>query len=143
MRYGLAPKISPILRGSLLLETWAEKESDDTWHLDQEKAIKAIETGGQIAALHQFLQARDVQELPEPVEGFIVTTERRGRACTNKGAALLIECADAAIAAQIATSGGMERRWLRAGDKRRVCMADAEEQFRRALRWLGYGMPRI
>ena len=128
---------------AMLLETWAEKESDDTWHLDQEKAIKAIETGGQIAVLHQFLQARDVQELPEPVEGFIVTTERRGRACTNKGAALLIECVDADIAAQIATSERMKKLCLRAGDKHLVVMADAEAQFRRALRWLGYGMPRI
>jgi hypothetical protein len=128
---------------AMLLETWAEKESDDTWHLDQEKAIKAIETGGQIAELQQFLQARDAQELPEPVEGFIVTTERRARACTNKGAALLIECADAEIAEQIATSERMKKLCLRAGDKHLVVMADMEEQFRRALRWLGYGMLRI
>ena len=128
---------------AMLLDTWADKESDDTWHLDQAKAINAIETGGQIAELHQFLHARDAQELPEPVEGFLVTPARRARACTNKGAALLIECTDAAIAAQLATSEPMKKLCLRAGDKHLVVMADAEAQFRRALRGLGYGMSRI
>lgn len=128
---------------AMLLETWAEKESDDTWRLDQEKAIKAIETGGQISELHQFLKARDEQELPEPVEGFIAITERRARACKDKGKALLIECADAEIAEQIATHEKMKKLCLRAGEKHLAVMADAEEQFRKALRLMGYGMPRI
>lgn len=128
---------------AMLLETWAEKESDDAWQLSQEKAIQTIETGGQISELHQFLKARDEQELPETVEGFIVTTERRARACKEKGKALLVECADAEIAERIATHEKMKKLCLRAGEKHLVVMTDAEEQFRKALRLMGYGLPRM
>lgn len=128
---------------AMLLEIWAEKESDNTWQLSQEKAIQAIETGGQISELHQFLKARDEQELPETVEGFIVTTERRARACKEKGKALLIECASTEIAEQIATHEKMKKLCQRASEKHLVVMADAEEQFRKALRMMGYGMPRV
>lgn len=128
---------------AMLLETWAEKESDNAWQLSQEKAIQAIETGGQISELHQFLKARDEQELPETVEGFIVTTERRARACKEKGKALLIECSSAEVAEQIATHEKMKKLCQRAGEKHLVVLADAEEQFRKALRLMGYGMPRM
>ena len=128
---------------AVLLETWAEKESDDVWHLSQEKAIQAIETGGRISELHQFLKARDEQELPEPVEGFIAVTERRAQACKEKGKALLIECASAEISEQIATHEKMKKLCLRAGEKNLVVMADVEEQFRKTLRLMGYGMPRV
>jgi hypothetical protein len=127
---------------AMLLETWADRESDDVWHLSQERALKAIETGGQISELREFLKAREEQELPETVVGFITTTERRARACVNRGAALLIECTDAAIADQIATHERMKKLCLRAGEKHLVVMSDAEESFRKALRSLGYGMPR-
>src|SRR5262249_43679509 len=70
---------------AMLLETWADKESEDVWHLSQEKALKALETGGQISELQEFLKAREEQELPGTVVGFITTTERRARACVNKG----------------------------------------------------------
>jgi len=127
---------------TLLLETYAEKESDTVWHLSREKALTAIEGGSQIKELREFLAARDEQELPGTVEGFLVTTERRARACINKGTALLIECADAEIAEQIATHEKMKKLCLRAGEKHLVVLADAEEPFRKALRLMGYGMPR-
>lgn len=128
---------------TLLLETYAEKESDTVWHLSREKALAAVESGSRIQELRDFLTARDEQELPGTVEGFLSTTERRARACTNKGTALLIECADAEIAEQIAAHEKMKKLCRRAGEKHLVVMADAEEQFRKALRLLGYGMPRV
>lgn len=128
---------------TLLLETYAEKESDTVWRLSQEKALSAVESGSQIKELRDFLAARDEQELPDTVEGFFVTTERRAKSCINKGTALLIECADAEIAERVATHEKMKKLCLRAGEKHLVVMADAEEQFRKALRLMGYGMPRV
>jgi hypothetical protein len=128
---------------TLLLETYAEKESDTVWRLSQEKALSAVESGSQIKELRDFLAARDEQELPDTVEGFFATTERRAKACINKGTALLIECADAEIAERVATHEKMKKLCLRAGEKHLVVIADAEEQFRKALRLMGYGMPRI
>ncbi|HXG63947.1 MAG TPA: helicase-associated domain-containing protein [Blastocatellia bacterium] len=128
---------------ALLLETWAEKESETTWRLDREKALSAVESGHQIAELHEFLRSRDEQPLPETVEGFITGTERRACALANKGAALLIECADAEIADLIAGHERTKKFCLRAGERHLAVKADAEEAFRKALHQLGYGMPRV
>jgi hypothetical protein len=128
---------------ALLLETWAERESGEIWRLDRDKALSAVEGGHQIAELREFLQARDEQPLPETVEGFIVTTERQARALKNTGAALLIECADAELAELIANHERTKKLCLRAGERHLVIKADAEEQFRKAVHLLGYGMPRV
>jgi hypothetical protein len=128
---------------SLLLETYAEKESDHVWRLSREKSLAAVESGNQIAELREFLQARDEQPLPETVEGFIITTGRQARALKNTGAALLIECADAELAELIANHERTRKLCLRAGEKHLAVKADAEEQFRKAVHLLGYGMPRV
>jgi hypothetical protein len=128
---------------ALLLETWAEKESETVWRLDREKALAAVESGNQIAELREFLQSRDEQPLPETVEGFIVTTGRQARALKNTGVALLIECADSEIADLMASHERTKKLCLRAGERHLVVKADVEEQFRKAVRLLGYGMPRV
>jgi hypothetical protein len=128
---------------SLLLETYAEKESDNVWRLSREKSLAAVESGNQIGELREFLQARDEQPLPETVEGFIVTTDRRARALKNTGVALLVECADAELAELIANHERTKKLCLRAGEKHLAVKADAEEQFRKAIHLLGYGMPRV
>ena len=127
----------------LLLETWAEKESDEVWHLSHEKSLAAVESGNDIAELREFLQSRDEQPLPHTVESFIVTTAKRARALQNKGTALLIECADADIATQLAVSEQTKKLCRRAGEKHLVVLIEAEESFRKALHGLGYGMPRV
>ena len=127
---------------ALLLETYAEQETDTVWRLDREKAIAAVESGNHIAELREFLQTRDEQPLPETVESFVTTTERRARALHKKGPALLIECADAEIADLVAHHERTKKFCQRAGERHVVVLADAEEPFRKALHLLGYGMPR-
>ncbi len=128
---------------TLFLETYAEKESNTAWRLSRERALAAVESGNRIKELRDFLQARDEQPLPETVEGFIATTDRQARALKNTGTALLIECADAEIADLIAGHERTKRLCLRAGERNLVIKADAEEQFRKAVHLLGYGMPRV
>lgn len=55
----------------LLMETYAEKESESVWYLDRARTMAALENGHQIAELREFLQAGDDQPLPETVEGFL------------------------------------------------------------------------
>jgi hypothetical protein len=128
---------------ALLLETYAGKEADTVWRLDREKAIAAVESGHHIAELREFLQTRDEQPLPETVESFVATTERRAQALCNQGSALLIECADAEIADLVAHHERTKKFCQRAGERHVVVLADAEEPFRKALHLLGYGMPRV
>ncbi|MBS1808682.1 MAG: hypothetical protein JST84_10865 [Acidobacteria bacterium] len=128
---------------ALLLEAWAEKESDEVWKLSQEKSIAAIENGSQIAELREFLQKRDEQELPDTVLHFITKTERNARALKHKGNAILIECRDAETAEAIATHERLKKLCQRAGEKYLVVLADEENAFRKLLHVVGYGMPRV
>jgi hypothetical protein len=124
----------------LLLETWAEKETEESWRLDRQKALRAIEKGHDIAELRTFLQAREEQTLPEPVESFLKTVQKQGRALKIVGTALLIQCEDAEIAEMIATrkeTGGL---CLRAGERYLIVRPEHEEKFRALVRTLGLGM---
>ena len=91
--------------------------------------------------LREFLTARDEQPLPETVEGFLAATARRAQALVPQGPALLIECADAALAELLATEEPTAKLCQRTGERGIVVRAEAEDKFRKAIRQLGYGMP--
>ncbi len=105
---------------ALLIETYATEESDGLWRLDHSRTVRAVESGHRIAELHAFLTSRDDQDLPETVEGFLRTTEQRARALKQQGNAVLIECADAEIAALLATDKRTAKLCLRAGERNLV-----------------------
>lgn len=124
----------------LLLDTWAEKESEESWRLDRQKALRAIENGHDIAELRAFLQAREAQTLPEPVEAFLKTTQKQGRALKIVGTALLVQCEDAATAEMIVTRKETAGLCLRAGERHLVVRPEHEDKFRALVRALGLGM---
>jgi hypothetical protein len=125
---------------TLVLDTWAEKETEESWRLDRRKALQAMEKGHDIAELQTFLQAREAQTLPEPVEAFLKTTQKQGRALKIVGTALLIQCEDAEIAEMIATGKETAGLCLRAGERHLVVRPEHEEKFRALVRALGLGM---
>ncbi len=100
----------------LILDLWAEKETQESWRLDRQKALQATEKGHDIAELRAFLQAREEQPLPETVESFVKTVQGQGRALKRVGTALLIYCEDAEVAALIAMHKETTGLCLRAGD---------------------------
>jgi len=127
---------------ALLLESYAKAESDGLWRLDHTRTVRAVEGGHEVAELRAFLTSRDDQDLPETVEGFLRNTEQRARALKQQGDALLIECADAEVAALLATDRRTAKLCLRAGERNLVVPAGSERAFRNAIHALGYGMPR-
>ena len=132
----------PTAAEALLLETYATAEAEGLWRLDHSRTVRAVEGGHQVAELRAFLTSRDDQDLPETVEGFLRNTEQRARALKQRGNALLIECADADIAALLATDQRTAKLCLRAGERNLVVPAGSEHAFRNAIHALGYGMPR-
>ena len=126
----------------LSLETWTVAESEDTWRLDGDRTLAAIESGRNPDDLRMFLTARDEQPLPERVEGFLQDNERRARALMPRGMALLVECVDAELAARLAGHKRIARLCHRAGDRYLAVPAGSEDAFRKAVRTLGYGMPK-
>ena len=126
----------------LLLETYATAESEEVWCLDRDKTLSAIESGHPANELRDFLTARDDQPLPETVEGFLRDTLRRARALMPQGTALLIECADADLAALLASHARTAKLCLRAGERHLAVTVELEDVFRKAVHKMGYGMPR-
>lgn len=100
--------------------------------------MEAVENGHQVAELREFLQSRDEQPQPETVERFIADAERRARLLRDRGAARLVECADAALAELIAGDERTKSFCLRAGERHLVVPAESEARFRKALHRLGY-----
>lgn len=127
---------------SLLLETYASTEAEGVWRLDRDKALSAIENGHDIGELRAFLAARDDQSLPELVEGFLRNVARGAGALAPKGTALLVECADAEVADRIANDKETASLCMAAGERRLAVPMKSEDAFRKAVRKLGYGLPR-
>ena len=122
----------------VLLEAYAKTESDCVWRLDLSRSMSAVESGQDVAQLREFLTARDDQPLPDRVEGFLRRVEQGSRALTAKGPALMIECADKAIADRIVADPRASKHCLRAGPRRLVVAARSEKAFRKAAHALGY-----
>ena len=100
--------------------------------------MAALENGHQITELREFLQARDEQPLPETVERFLTDAEHNAGRLRDRGPAVLMECADAALAETIAQHEKTKPLCLRAGEKHLVVSAADEEKFRQMLHNLGY-----
>ena len=124
-----------------LLETYAAAEADGVWRLDRDRALAAIENGHDPDELRKFLAARDEQPLPETVEGLLAAAKRGAHALKVRRTALLIDCADAEIAARLTTDKRTAKLCLRAGERVLAVPTASEAAFRKAARAMGYGMP--
>lgn len=125
---------------ALTLEVFAELSGESVWQLDPAKILAAAEAGRPVSELETFLQARG-GPLPDMVQAFLVDLASRAGQFSDRGAARLIECADAALAAEIAGNKRLGKLCLRAGDRQLVVPAASETAFRKALRELGYILP--
>ncbi|MCY4212039.1 MAG: helicase-associated domain-containing protein [Gammaproteobacteria bacterium] len=131
---------SPSVEEAAILETFAAPEADAVWRLDTERIVLALEEGGDLDALRAFLAERDEQPLPETVEGFLERLGRDAAALRMRGAAILIECADADVAAKLMGDSRIAKAGLRAGERHIVVRAKSERGFRNAARAMGYGL---
>jgi hypothetical protein len=127
---------------SLSLELWAEPLGDGRWRLDQSRILEAVERGQPLAELRAFLAARDDQGLPDTVEGFLGQIEKQATALRIAGPVLLIDCADDELAELLANHKDTKALCAKAGNRQLAIKMDAEDRFRRAVRGLGYGLPK-
>lgn len=125
---------------TLTLATWAEELTGNTWRLDHQKAVGAVEKGLDIEELRAFLVAREDQPLPETVESFIKVAGQQGKALKVLGTALLIDCENEKIASMVAGAKEVAGLCLRAGERQLVVRLEHEEKFRNLVRKLGFGV---
>ena len=124
----------------LLLDLYAKAESEDTWRLDGDKVLSALESGHDLAELRDFLEQRDDQPLPDMVEGFFRRMERNAVALKSHGDALLVECADEEVVARMLGDKRTAKLCMPAGERHLVVPAKAVARFRKAVRGLGFGI---
>jgi hypothetical protein len=123
---------------ALALDAYAVRASARVWQLQPAKLLAAIDGGRSVDELREFLAARSEGPLPETVSRLLDDVGARSGRLRDRGLARLVECADEALAAQIASDSRTRGHCLRAGDRHLVVPAASEAAFRRALREIGY-----
>ena len=117
-------------------------KSDMVWTLDAERMLTHVETGGAFQELRHFLEANAAEGLPENVQVFLGQLEAKLGACRTRRNAVLLTWTDEPIAQLIATSAGTNQLCSHAGGSRLVVPAEFLGAFSRALKKLGYVLPR-
>jgi len=124
------------------LELLAEPKGDMVWGLDPGRMLTHVESGGAFRELREFLETNAVEGIPETVGGFLDGLESKLGACRVRREAVLLEWADEALAQLIATSAGTNKLCFHAGGDRLVVPAGNLAAFSRAVKKLGYVLPR-
>jgi hypothetical protein len=135
-----APPIAP--GDALLLDLFAVKTSDLVWHLDNGKTLTALEDGHSLGDLRKLLQERSEADLPDTIVRFLDEMEERGGKLKDVGLARLIECSDPHVVTLLAHDPRTRALCIQAGERHLVVPEPSEKAFRKALRQLGYILPR-
>jgi len=125
----------------LLLSAYARQTSERVWTLDAGTLLAAIDSGRRPEELTRFLSAASRRELPAAVTAVIADTAARARQLTDRGVCCILECADPALATLIARDRVAGPTCTQLGDRHLAVRAEAEPDFRKALRRLGYVLP--
>jgi hypothetical protein len=142
--FTVMPSLRLIVNGELspdelcMLELFADPLEEAEWLFSMVRTLKAIESGHDVNAFGEFLQARDEQPLPDTVVAFFRDAAKRAQAIIDRGDAKLIECADGSLAERIANAEAMKGCCLRAGDRYLVVPSNRARHFRKELEKLGY-----
>lgn len=122
----------------LALDRYAEPAGDRVWRLRRERVLAAIESGDTVHGVRDFLTARSAAPLPSTVTSLLDDIARRAAALTDRGPALLIECADPALAVLLSRDRRTRAHCLLAGDRMLAVPTASATAFRRGTRELGY-----
>lgn len=125
----------------IVLDRYADGDSERVWRLTPERLLAALDAGGSLDELSEFLSARSITPLPQPVTRLLEDLARRAGRLRDGGGARLIACEDPALATLVASHARTRRLCLLAGERHIVVPAASERAFRRALREIGYPAP--
>ncbi|MDX3385429.1 helicase-associated domain-containing protein [Streptomyces niveiscabiei] len=129
---GLAPA------EALLLDAFAERTSDRVWALTSASLLAAVDAGRDLTELRHHLNAATTVPLPQTVTTLLADAARRVGQVRDTGPVHLIECADAAVAALLATDRRTRAHCARLGERHLVVPLDKLPAFRRSALAQGY-----
>jgi hypothetical protein len=122
----------------LTLDRYAERTADRVWRLTRDRLLTCAESGDSIDRVREFLTTRSTTGIPAAVTQLLDDAALRCGALTDRGPALLIECADPALAALLSNDRRTRGLCLLAGDRMLAVPSASEAAFRRAAREAGY-----
>jgi hypothetical protein len=125
-----------------VLESYARRTGDHVWTTSRESLLAAVDAGRQPAEFAVFLRARAAQpELPGTLLTLLDDVAERAGRLTDLGQVRLIACADPALATLISHDRKLRPLCSLIGDRHLAVPVAREQDFRRALTALGYGVP--
>jgi hypothetical protein len=125
----------------MLLSAYAEQTADHVWTLSTASLLAAVDDGRPLDQLRRFLRDRAQPDLPVTVTALLDEITARTTRITDLGPCRVIECADAPIAALIATDRKLRDLCRPLGDRHIAIPAEHDLAFRKALRKVGYVLP--
>jgi hypothetical protein len=129
----------PPAEQAILLDLFADRESDHRWRLSRLKTLQATQRGYAVKLLRDFIERFDDQPLPETVDAFLDLTERNSTALHSEEPAVLLQCTSAEIARKIAEHEMTSKLAMLAGGVHLVVRKKNEAAFRKAVNTIGYG----
>lgn len=126
----------------LFLGRFCRQTSERVWRIDLKRLLAAVEEGIDLASIVSFLGERNADKMPQPVQTFFDDVRSRIGKVQDVGDAVLIKCADEALARLIASDTEMQKLCLPAGDTFLAVPKDNQKRFRKALQKLGYVLSR-
>ncbi len=121
-----------------LLEQMARPLKEGGYRLDTQQMLTALEEGGDLAHLRDFLESRHSGPLPEAVHHWLETIEQHSRAFKLAGNALLIKVKSPALAEMVMTDSKLRKFCKLLDEKTLVIPASKERAFRKQLKTLEY-----
>jgi hypothetical protein len=125
----------------LVLDRFAEAQSEGMWQLTGAKLLAVLEAGGTLDELEEFLKARGAAALPHTVAVFLQDQRDRAGRLRDLGMARLFECADTELARMLASDSQLRGKVHVAGERWLVFRSEDEGAVRRGLRRLGHIVP--
>jgi hypothetical protein len=125
----------------LVLDRFAEPSSEGVWKLSASKILDAVEKGGTVDEVEQFLRSRCVGELPDTVAQSLNDLRSKAARLIDAGACRLLECADEFVAAELASDRQLKGKCLRTGDRFLVIREADLAAVQKVVRKLGYVWP--
>jgi hypothetical protein len=125
----------------LVLDRFAEPQSEGVWRLTPAKLLAVLEEGGTPDELEEFLMTHSAEPLPHTVAVFLQDQRERAGRLRDLGTARLLECADAALAQMLAGDPQLRGKLHLAGEHWLVFRTEDETAVRRGLRRLGHIVP--
>ncbi len=126
----------------MILDQYLLHKTDKTYQLDQNYLLQAIEQGGDLKVISNFLN--EVSDLPlsKAIQDVMAVLEERCNVFVDIGNARLLNCSSVALAKMLSTDPNTGKHCFHSRDKLLVIPDKSDKAFQKAAKKLGYIIPK-